>query len=80
MRLLPCVALTGISFGLIKVLSEKNLRRQRLRVDVDRYHNRTTRMLLAVLMLFLLTEFPSDFLPCSVEYWVQTFLTTCTEF
>ncbi|GIY64034.1 sex peptide receptor [Caerostris darwini] len=62
MKLVPCVALTGISFGLIKVLYERNLRRQRLRADVDRNHDRTTRMLLAVLMLFLLTEFPSGLL------------------
>ncbi|GIY22494.1 sex peptide receptor [Caerostris darwini] len=62
MKLVPCVALTGISFGLIKVLYKRNLRRQRLRADVDRNHDRTTRMLLAVLMLFLLTEFPSGLL------------------
>ncbi|KAF8782908.1 G-protein coupled receptor dmsr-1-like [Argiope bruennichi] len=62
MKLVPCVALTGISFGLIKVLYERNLRRQRLRADADRNHDRTTRMLLAVLMLFLLTEFPSGLL------------------
>ncbi|GBM32581.1 hypothetical protein AVEN_195544-1 [Araneus ventricosus] len=62
MKLVPCVALTGISFGLIKVLYERNLRRQRLRADADRNHDRTTRMLLAVLMLFLFTEFPSGLL------------------
>lgn len=63
-KLVPCVALTGLSLGLIKVLYETNKRRQRLknRVDVDRTHDRTTRMLLAVLLLFLLTEFPSGLL------------------
>ncbi|KAG8190890.1 hypothetical protein JTE90_010315 [Oedothorax gibbosus] len=62
MKLVPCVALTGISVGLIKVLYERKLLRQRLRADVDRNHDRTTRMLLVVLMLFLITEFPSGLL------------------
>lgn len=62
MKLVPCVVLTGISFGLIKVLYERKLLRQRLRADVDRNHDRTTRMLLVVLMLFLITEFPSGIL------------------
>ncbi|KFM66935.1 putative G-protein coupled receptor, partial [Stegodyphus mimosarum] len=63
-KLVPCVALTGLSLGLIKVLYETNKRRQRLknRTEVDRVHDRTTRMLLAVLLLFLLTEFPSGLL------------------
>ncbi|XP_054724056.1 G-protein coupled receptor dmsr-1-like [Uloborus diversus] len=63
-KLVPCVALTGLSLGLIKVLYETNKRRQRLknRTEVDRTHDRTTRMLLAVLLLFLLTEFPSGLL------------------
>lgn len=63
-KLVPCVALTGLSLGLIKVLYETNKRRQRLknRTDVDRTRDRTTRMLLAVLLLFLLTEFPSGLL------------------
>lgn len=63
-KLVPCVALTGLSLGLIKVLYETNKRRQRLknRAEVDRTHDRTTRMLLAVLLLFLLTEFPSGLL------------------
>ncbi|GIY57258.1 hypothetical protein CDAR_534751 [Caerostris darwini] len=62
MKLVPCVALSGISFSLIKVLYKRNLRRQRLRADVDSNSDRTTRMLLAVLILFLLTEFPSGVL------------------
>lgn len=64
-KLVPCVALTGLSLGLIKVLYEANLRRQRLKVksgDCDKSHDRTTKMLLAVLALFLLTEFPSGML------------------
>ncbi|XP_054724054.1 G-protein coupled receptor dmsr-1-like isoform X2 [Uloborus diversus] len=60
-KLVPCVALTGLSLGLIRVLYEANLRRQRLKVssETDKSHDRTTKMLLAVLLLFLLTEFPS---------------------
>ncbi|GIX78187.1 sex peptide receptor [Caerostris darwini] len=63
-KLVPCVALTALSLGLIRVLYETNLRRQRLknRADTDRSHDRTTRMLLAVLLLFLLTEFPAGLL------------------
>ncbi|GIY71041.1 sex peptide receptor [Caerostris extrusa] len=63
-KLVPCVALTALSLGLIRVLYETNLRRQRLknRAETDRSHDRTTRMLLAVLLLFLLTEFPAGLL------------------
>ncbi|XP_054715345.1 G-protein coupled receptor dmsr-1-like [Uloborus diversus] len=60
-KLIPCIALTGLSLGLIKVLYEANKRKQRLknRVENDKTHDRTTRMLLAILLLFLITEFPS---------------------
>lgn len=60
-KLIPCIALTGLSLGLIKVLYEANKRKQRLknRADNDKTHDRTTRMLLAILLLFLVTEFPS---------------------
>ncbi|KFM80370.1 FMRFamide receptor, partial [Stegodyphus mimosarum] len=63
-KLVPCVALTGLSLGLIRVLYEANDRRQRLKVrsECDKSHDRTTKMLLAVLLLFLLTEFPSGML------------------
>lgn len=63
-KLVPCVALTGISLGLIKVLYERNKRHQILKgsADNDKHHDRTTRMLLAVLLLFLFTEFPAGLL------------------
>lgn len=63
-KLVPCVALTALSLGLIRVLYEANKRRQRLknRAENDRSHDRTTKMLLAVLLLFLLTEFPAGLL------------------
>ncbi|KAF8782900.1 Sex peptide receptor like protein [Argiope bruennichi] len=57
-------SLTGLSFSLLKVLYEANMRRQRLKVgsENDKCHDRTTKMLLAVLFLFLLTQFPSGML------------------
>ncbi|KAG8190887.1 hypothetical protein JTE90_010312 [Oedothorax gibbosus] len=63
-KLVPCIALTVLSLSLVRVLYEANLRRQRLknRVENDKTHDRTTRMLLAVLLLFLLTEFPAGLL------------------
>ncbi|XP_067144633.1 G-protein coupled receptor dmsr-1-like [Centruroides vittatus] len=63
-KLVPCVLLTGLSLGLIRVLYEADLRRQRLknRSECDKSCDRTTRMLLAVLLLFLVTEFPSGIL------------------
>lgn len=64
LKLVPCIALTGLSLGLIRVLYEANARKQRLknRVDGDKNCDRTTKMLLAILLLFLLTEFPSGIL------------------
>ncbi|XP_067144311.1 G-protein coupled receptor dmsr-1-like [Centruroides vittatus] len=63
-KLIPCVLLTGLSFGLIRVLYEADTRKRRLknRSDGDKSCDRTTRMLLAVLLLFLVTEFPSGIL------------------
>lgn len=64
-KLVPCVALTALSLGLIRVLYEANKRKQRLKsrkAESDRSHDRTTKMLLAVLLLFLLTEFPAGLL------------------
>ncbi|UYV73394.1 hypothetical protein LAZ67_10003027 [Cordylochernes scorpioides] len=63
-KLVPCIALTGLSLGLIRLLYEANNRKKRLRQNAhcDRTCDRTTRMLLAVLLLFLITEFPSGIL------------------
>ncbi|XP_035213263.1 sex peptide receptor-like [Stegodyphus dumicola] len=63
-KLVPCVALTGLSLGLIRVLYEANDSRQRLKVrsECDKSHDNTTEVLLAVLFLFLVTEFPSGML------------------
>ncbi|CAN7941625.1 unnamed protein product [Ixodes hexagonus] len=66
MKLVPCVALTGLSLGLLRVLYEAKARKRRLRRGAsggsgssEEARDRTTRMLLAVLLLFLVTEFPS---------------------
>ncbi|UYV78086.1 dmsr-8 [Cordylochernes scorpioides] len=71
-KLVPCIALTGLSLGLIRVLYEANQRKHRLKkgggvgggetCSADKSCDRTTRMLLAVLLLFLITEFPSGIL------------------
>ncbi|GIY12276.1 FMRFamide receptor [Caerostris extrusa] len=78
-KLIPCIALTGLSLGLIK-FSEANKRKQRLknRVENDRTHDRTTRMLLAILLLFLITEFPSGIVALLSGILGKAFLTTCT--
>ncbi|XP_077284094.1 G-protein coupled receptor dmsr-1-like [Arctopsyche grandis] len=72
-KLIPCILLTVLSSQLILVLVETKKRRQQLmapsrdgvenvaskaRRRSERQTDRTTRMLLAVLFLFLLTEFP----------------------
>ncbi|XP_042143108.1 G-protein coupled receptor dmsr-1-like [Ixodes scapularis] len=66
MKLVPCVALTGLSLGLLRVLYKAKARKKRLRGGAsgssrssEDARDRTTRMLLAVLLLFLVTEFPS---------------------
>ena len=70
-KLIPCIALTVVSFRLINALIEAKRRKALLvskRVTVnakghpennnESSSDRTTKMLLAVLLLFLITEFP----------------------
>ncbi|CAG7834079.1 unnamed protein product [Allacma fusca] len=70
-KIIPCIALTVVSFRLINALIEAKRRKALLvskRVTVnakghpennnDSSSDRTTKMLLAVLVLFLITEFP----------------------
>lgn len=63
-KLVPCVGLTILSVLLVRTMhqAERNRRQLRGRADDpggrDRKTNRTTRMLLTVVVLFLLTEFP----------------------
>ena len=68
-KLVPCVGLAILSLLLVKTMREaeqrrKNLRSQTAKDDNSRDHktNRTTRMLLAVVVLFLMTEFPQGIL------------------
>ncbi|XP_054283627.1 G-protein coupled receptor dmsr-1-like [Macrosteles quadrilineatus] len=64
-KLIPCVVLTIVSYYLITMLYEVNERRQRLKGDGSKGEkrvDRTTRMLVAVLLLFLITEVPQGVL------------------
>ena len=65
-KLVPCIGLAILSFLLVRTMREVEERRRNLRTSAlnddgngrDQKTNRTTRMLLAVVLLFLLTEFP----------------------
>ncbi|XP_050534199.1 G-protein coupled receptor dmsr-1-like [Daktulosphaira vitifoliae] len=67
-KIIPCIALTVLSLRLICALLEAKQRRAKLTAssrksaDKERQTDRTTRMLLAVLFLFLITEFPQGIL------------------
>lgn len=67
-KIVPSVALTVLSLRLVAALVEAKRRRQQLMekqsrvVDKERQTDRTTRMLLAVLVLFLVTEIPQGVL------------------
>lgn len=67
-KIIPCIALTVLSLRLICALLEAKRRRAKLTgsgrktADKERQTDRTTRMLLAVLFLFLITEFPQGIL------------------
>ena len=66
-KLVPCTGLTLLSYLLIRTMQKAEKRRRNLKMQTlksdeessrDRKTNRTTRMLLTVVILFLLTEFP----------------------
>lgn len=64
-KLLPCIALTFLSFQLIHALYEAKKRKEKLTGNISikllrkkKQADRTTKMLIAVLVLFLITEFP----------------------
>lgn len=68
-KLIPCVLLTALTCFLISAMREANRRRCKLksqgrRDECDRAaeHQRTTAMLLAIVGLFLVTEFPQGLL------------------
>ncbi|XP_011647539.1 sex peptide receptor [Pogonomyrmex barbatus] len=101
-KLIPCVALTGLSIKLVKVLLEAKRRRKKLTTkniaikmgngkehtcekpkkkrkanDKERQTDRTTGMLLAVLLLFLLTELPQGILGLLSVIVGPSFFKTC---
>lgn len=101
-KLIPCMALTGLSIKLVKVLLEAKQRRKKLTTkntaikmgngkenvcekskkrrkgnDKERQTDRTTMMLLAVLLLFLVTEMPQGILGLLSVILGPTFLNTC---
>lgn len=64
-KLLPCIALTFLSLQLIRALYEAKKRKAKLTGSLSikllskkKQADRTTKMLIAVLLLFLITEFP----------------------
>jgi hypothetical protein len=64
-KLIPCILLTCLTIMLIVAMHNANKRRQKLKSqgrkddsDRAREHNRTTGMLLAIVILFLITELP----------------------
>lgn len=64
-KLLPCIALTFLSLQLIHALYEAKKRKEKLTGNISiklmrkkKQADRTTKMLIAVLLLFLITEFP----------------------
>lgn len=71
-KLVPCVGLTILSILLVRTMKQAEQRRKNLKMKTlkptkedngrDRKSTRTTRMLLSVVVLFLLTEFPQGVL------------------
>ncbi|XP_011868456.1 PREDICTED: probable G-protein coupled receptor B0563.6 [Vollenhovia emeryi] len=101
-KLIPCMALTGLSIKLVKVLLEAKRRRKKLTTkntaikmgngkenacekhkkrrkgqDKERQTDRTTMMLLAVLLLFLVTEMPQGILGLLSVILGPSFFKTC---
>ncbi|XP_014285898.1 G-protein coupled receptor dmsr-1 [Halyomorpha halys] len=85
-KIIPCIALTILSLRLISALIDTKRRREALTsgsrktpriAEKERQTDRTTRMLLAVLLLFLITEFPQGVLVLLSIYRGQDFFTDC---
>uniref|UniRef100_T1J538 G-protein coupled receptors family 1 profile domain-containing protein n=1 Tax=Strigamia maritima TaxID=126957 RepID=T1J538_STRMM len=81
-KLVPCVALTLLSLSLIVALYRANERKIKLvnRANSEsdqRACDRTTRMLLAVLLLFLITEFPQGIFALLSGVLGDAFFRTC---
>lgn len=85
-KIIPCIALTALSALLISALIKTKRRREALTsgsrktprlAEKDRQTDRTTRMLLAVLLLFLITEFPQGILVLLSIKYGQDFFNDC---
>ncbi|BES97506.1 unnamed protein product [Nesidiocoris tenuis] len=85
-KIIPCVALTLLSSGLIWALMQAKQRRKQLmqgskksprNIENDRTTDRTTKMLLAVLLLFLITELPQGILGLLSFFFGRPFLEQC---
>lgn len=84
-KLLPCIALTYFSLQLIRALYEAKKRKEKLTsgsvsvklLTKKKQADRTTRMLIAVLLLFLITEFPQGIMGLFSALLHQHFFTYC---
>jgi hypothetical protein len=85
-KILPCIVLTVVSLRLINSLMEAKRRKEKLKRPVaggqasgedSSGGDRTTRMLLAVLLLFLGTEFPQGILGLLSGLLDESFFRTC---
>lgn len=81
-KIIPCVVLTILSVSLIHALYKANERKKLVKGTGDnnagdRSCDRTTRMLLAVLLLFLITEFPQGILALLSGVLGEDFFRTC---
>lgn len=82
-KIIPCVALTVLSWQLIRALASARKRKEALQGrgvlgEGERHAtDRTTRMLLAVLFLFLITEFPHGIVSMLGGILGDEFLQTC---
>lgn len=85
-KLLPCILLTYFSLQLIRALYEAKKRKEKLTgnqqmsmklLTKKKQADRTTRMLIAVLLLFLITEFPQGILGLMSAVLHQDFYLHC---
>jgi hypothetical protein len=86
-KILPCIVLTVVSLRLINSLMEAKRRKEKLKRPIagggqgsgedSSGGDRTTRMLLAVLLLFLGTEFPQGILGLLSGLLDESFFRTC---
>lgn len=85
-KIIPCIALTVLSLRLIFALIETKKRREKLltnksklnkTLEKEKRTDRTTKMLLAILLLFLITEFPQGILGLLTIMLGKGFFTSC---